>query len=168
MGWPLPIYELALMSAGRAFDMDVELDGHDRDTRGPRRSRSSATTASEAARSAAREREGLGPHLRLRRDPGSRGDLISPGERVLSAQRIVALPELYGPPIRGTPGGEHGFLRVDGTARLHDAGPVYAAGDATDFPIKHGGLAAQQADAVAESIAALAGAAITRRSRSCP
>jgi hypothetical protein len=30
---------------------------------------------------------------------------------------------------------------------------VYAAGDATDFPVKQGGLAAQQADAVALSIA---------------
>ena len=38
---------------------------------------------------------------------------------------------------------------------------VYAAGDATDFAIKHGGLAAQQADALAESIAALAGAPVT-------
>jgi len=32
---------------------------------------------------------------------------------------------------------------------------VYAAGDAADFPVKTGGLAAQQADAAAESIAAL-------------
>ena len=37
---------------------------------------------------------------------------------------------------------------------------VYAAGDATDFPVKHGGVAAQQADAAAEAIAALAGAAV--------
>ena len=35
---------------------------------------------------------------------------------------------------------------------------MYAAGDASDFPIKHGGLASQQADAAAEAIAALAGA----------
>ena len=35
---------------------------------------------------------------------------------------------------------------------------VYAAGDATEFPVKHGGIAAQQADAAAEAIAALAGA----------
>ena len=37
---------------------------------------------------------------------------------------------------------------------------VFAAGDATDFPVKQGGLAAQQADAVAEAIAASAGADI--------
>ena len=37
---------------------------------------------------------------------------------------------------------------------------VYAAGDGTAFPIKQGGLATQQADAVAETIAAAAGAPI--------
>jgi sulfide:quinone oxidoreductase len=31
---------------------------------------------------------------------------------------------------------------------------VYAAGDSTAFPIKHGGLAAQQADRIAHTIAA--------------
>jgi sulfide:quinone oxidoreductase len=34
---------------------------------------------------------------------------------------------------------------------------VFAAGDATSFPVKQGGLAAQQADAVAEMIATSAG-----------
>jgi sulfide:quinone oxidoreductase len=38
---------------------------------------------------------------------------------------------------------------------------VFAAGDATSFPVKQGGLAAQQADAAAEAIAALAGAELT-------
>jgi sulfide:quinone oxidoreductase len=38
---------------------------------------------------------------------------------------------------------------------------MYAAGDATDFAVKHGGIASQQADVVAQSIAALAGAAVT-------
>jgi hypothetical protein len=37
---------------------------------------------------------------------------------------------------------------------------VFAAGDATAFPVKQGGLAAQQADAVAEAIAASVGADI--------
>jgi sulfide:quinone oxidoreductase len=38
---------------------------------------------------------------------------------------------------------------------------VFAAGDATAFPIKQGGVAAQQADAVAEAIAYAAGADIS-------
>ena len=37
---------------------------------------------------------------------------------------------------------------------------VWAAGDGTSFPVKQGGLATQQADAVAEAIAALACAEI--------
>jgi sulfide:quinone oxidoreductase len=37
---------------------------------------------------------------------------------------------------------------------------VFAAGDATDFPIKFGGIASQQADTAAEAIAALAGAPV--------
>ena len=40
---------------------------------------------------------------------------------------------------------------------------MFAAGDATAFPVKQGGLAAQQADAVAEAIAASAGADIDPR-----
>ena len=34
---------------------------------------------------------------------------------------------------------------------------MFAAGDATDFPVKHGGLGAQQADTAAAGIAHLAG-----------
>ena len=47
---------------------------------------------------------------------------------------------------------EHGLV--------HGLEDVYAAGDATTFPIKQGGLATQQADAVAEYIAAAVGAAL--------
>ena len=39
-------------------------------------------------------------------------------------------------------------------------GDVYAAGAVTTWPMKQGGLAAQQADAVAESLAAWAGAPV--------
>jgi sulfide:quinone oxidoreductase len=74
---------------------------------------------------------------------------------------VIVLPELFGPAVRGLPVGQHGFIPIDGHAKVRDVDHVYAAGDATDFAIKHGGLAAQQADAAAESIAALAGAPIT-------
>jgi sulfide:quinone oxidoreductase len=40
---------------------------------------------------------------------------------------------------------------------------VFAAGDVTAFPIKQGGIAAQAADAVAETIAAEAGAPVTAK-----
>ena len=34
MAWPLPLYELALMTAGRAYDMNVDARGHARHPRG--------------------------------------------------------------------------------------------------------------------------------------
>ena len=37
---------------------------------------------------------------------------------------------------------------------------VYAAGDISAFPVKQGGIAAQHADAVADMVASLAGAAV--------
>ncbi len=43
---------------------------------------------------------------------------------------------------------------------MRDTERVYAAGDATDFAIKYGGIAAQQADTAAQAIAALAGVAV--------
>jgi NADH dehydrogenase FAD-containing subunit len=46
-------------------------------------------------------------------------------------------------------------------ARAPGLAGVYAASDGSSFPIKQGGLATQQADAVAESIAAAVGAAVT-------
>ncbi len=159
IGWQLPVYELALMSAGRAFDMDVELDitivtPEDRPLA------IFGATASEAV-------EGLLARAGIKtvtsayaEIPEPRQIAIMPGDRLLAAERIIALPELYGPPVRGVPAGEHGFLHVDPHGKLDDVGPVYAAGDATDFPIKHGGLGAQEADAVAEAIAGLAGASL--------
>lgn len=47
---------------------------------------------------------------------------------------------------------------IDQHARVVGLDRVYAAGDATEFPVKHGGIAAQQADTAAEAIAALASA----------
>ena len=75
----------------------------------------------------------------------------------LHADRVVALTELEGPRIVGLPADRDGFIPVDAHGRVGGAAGVFAAGDATAFPIKHGGLAAQQADAAAETIAARTG-----------
>ena len=53
---------------------------------------------------------------------------------------------------------DDGFIPVDAHGRVPHLAGVYAAGDGTSFPIKQGGLATQQADAVAQAIAAEAGA----------
>ena len=86
---------------------------------------------------------------------------ISPGERRLEVDRIVALPQLQGPAIAGLPAAHDGFIPIDDHCQVRDTERVYAAGDATDFAIKYGGIAAQQADTAALAIAALAGAPVT-------
>src|SRR5205814_1234644 len=50
-----------------------------------------------------------------------------------------------------------GFIPTDDHGLVHGLDGVFAAGDITTFPVKQGGLAAQQADAAAEAIAELAG-----------
>jgi sulfide:quinone oxidoreductase len=160
MAWPLPLYELALMTAGRASDLGVELSTA---IITPEDSPLAifGSTASEAVAELLQNAHILTintPHVEV---PSSGEVVIASGERRLWVDRVIALPELYGPPVRGIPLGEHGFIRVDPHGRVPGVEHVYVAGDATDFPVKYGGIAAQQADGVAQSIAALAGAAVT-------
>jgi hypothetical protein len=71
------------------------------------------------------------------------------------AQRIVSLP---GPWIARLPDDDRGFIPTDEHGVVAGVEAVWAAGDGTAFPLKQGGLAAQQADAAAASIAAFLGA----------
>jgi sulfide:quinone oxidoreductase len=87
--------------------------------------------------------------------------LLLAGGAEVFADRVITLPVLEGPRLSGLPHDQHGFIPVDKFGRVSDAEYVFAAGDVTAFPLKQGGLAAQQADAVAGAIAALAGAAVT-------
>jgi len=74
---------------------------------------------------------------------------------------VIALPDLFGPSTPGVPKRDaHGFIPVDVHCKVQGLERVFAAGDATDFAVKDGGLAAQQADVAAQAIAALAGAPI--------
>ncbi len=73
---------------------------------------------------------------------------------------MLALPRLEGPRLAGLPADDLGFIEIDDHARVVGLDNVYAAGDATAFPIKQGGLATQQADAAVETIAARLGAAV--------
>jgi sulfide:quinone oxidoreductase len=83
---------------------------------------------------------------------------------VLEVDRLIALPELYGPSTPGVPkSARGGFLSVDPFCRVRGLQAVYAAGDATDFPVKFGAVAALQADTAAASIAAAAGADVEAR-----
>ena len=78
----------------------------------------------------------------------------------LRVDRVVALPALEVPVIPGLPQGEGGFVVTD--MQMHASGldAVWAVGDVISFPVKQGGLAAQQANVAARAIAASAGAQV--------
>ncbi len=156
MAWPLPIYELALLSSGRAYEMGAELavtivtpEASPLEVFGEDASRAVQARLDEAGVELI-----AGAQAQVERQ----GEVtIGPAGRRLGFDRVVALPELEGPSIAGLPAVEGGFVPIDEHGCVRGADRVYAAGDATDFSIKHGSIAAQQADAAAESIAALAG-----------
>jgi sulfide:quinone oxidoreductase len=157
--WPLPLYELALMTAA-----DVA-------QRGLRKVELSLVTPEadplqlfgSAASAAVRElldERGIaflgGRHPSAFRD----GELVVvPGEGV-AAERVVSLPQLRGAFLRGLPHDPEGFIPTDLHGLVQGERDVYAAGDATTSPIKQGGVATQQADAAAEAIAARLGAPV--------
>ena len=160
-GWPLPLYELALMTAAHAAqhgrsdaqltiatpeETPLELFG---------------TQASGAIRDLLKKR-GIGLACGCHpAEVDGEGLRLVPGGH-LAADRVIAIPRLEGPRLDGVPHDEDGFIPTDSFGLVEDLedAEVYAAGDATAFPVKQGGLAAQQADVVAESIAAEAGVAV--------
>ncbi|MDQ3894429.1 MAG: NAD(P)/FAD-dependent oxidoreductase, partial [Actinomycetota bacterium] len=91
------------------------------------------------------------------------GELLLTPSRTIAADRVVALPRLRGPRIEGLPQTLDRFLPVDPHCRVRGRDDVFAAGDITTFPVKQGGIAAQQANAAAEAIAASAGADVDAR-----
>ena len=88
---------------------------------------------------------------------------LGAGGQQLTVDRVLALPVLRGRSIEGLPTDADGFIQVDGHCRVAGIERVWAAGDATAFPVKAGGFASEQADVVAADIAALAGADVEPR-----
>jgi sulfide:quinone oxidoreductase len=76
----------------------------------------------------------------------------------VEADVVVAVPEPRSRRIPGIPASWLGFIPTDGRGRVEGLTDVYAAGDATTFPVKQGGLATQQADVAAHAIASELGA----------
>lgn len=154
--WPLPLYELAIMTRRH-----LRVHGS--------RTRVTIVTPEQAplelfgGRPSGRlleylESLGIAFVSASRVEQVLRGEvLLAPGGRRIRADRVVTLPTLTGPRLPGVPYDADGFIAVDPHGAVRGAHDLYAAGDATDFRIKHGGLATQQADAVAEAIAARCG-----------
>ncbi len=155
--WPLPLYELAMQTAGWLAErhIDVPLT-----VVSPESLPLAAFGGEVSAQiSALLDEHGI-QFLSARAVRQEHGRLLLAGRESLDVHLAIALSRLGGPSIPGLPHDPEGFLPVDELGRVSGASGVFAAGDATDFPIKQGGLATQQADAIAEAIAAQAGAAI--------
>lgn len=156
--WPLPLYELALLSAQeieeRGVDVSVCVV-----TSEPSPLALFGTRASAAVQSLLDER---GIEVRCSRYPAAfaEGSLTCVPEGSVPADVVVAGPRLAGPAIDGLPADQNGFIPVDEYGRVREREAVFAAGDGTTFPIKQGGIAAAQADAAATSIARMAGAGL--------
>jgi sulfide:quinone oxidoreductase len=157
--WPVPLYELALLTAERAYDMclDPELTvvTPEEAPLALFGAEGSSTLATQLAKAGVTVVTGKRAEI-----PTSRLIELYPGGERLTVDRVVTLPTVEGPAVPGLPHDAAGFLPGDRHGRVRGAPDVYAAGDATHFPVKQGGLACQQADAAAEAIAARAGAAI--------
>lgn len=155
--WPLPAYELALMLRRRCEQLGL-------DPRilvltpepSPLAIFGETASATVAARLRARRVE-CACACALQEAVGALH--CSDGEP-LEAGEVIALPRIDGPRIAGLPSCGDGFLPVDDRLRVIGTEHVYAAGDGTSFPVKQGGIAAQQADAAAEQIAARLGAPV--------
>lgn len=157
--WPLPAYELALMTAehvrgseDRPELMLVTSESRPLEVFGRR--------ASDA----------VGDLLRLAgvEFVGGRevvafecGRLALERREALAFDAVVALPEPAPLAIEGVPRDlTSGFIPTNSFGEVIGAPDLLAAGDATWFPVKQGGLAAQQADTAARTIAERAGASV--------
>jgi len=154
--WHLPLYELALMTAERAYEMDVQTEIT---IVTPEHAPLAVfgTVASNAVKEALDRRHVVTLTQSTPRVSADARLFVDPDGRELQVDRLVALPQLFGPGLPGLPADERGFIPIDKHGRVRDVSGVFAAGDATDFPIKQGGVSAQEAVAAAETIAALAG-----------
>lgn len=156
--WPLPVYELTLITAARLRaagsealvklvtpeETPLALFGRQ---------------ASEAVADLLRAR-GVEVWTSTHPVKFAHGSLAVVPEGRVPASHVVALPRLRGRSPEGIERNDDGFIPVDPLGQVHDADGVYAAGDVTAGSIKQGGIATQQADVVATAIAARFGAPV--------
>jgi sulfide:quinone oxidoreductase len=159
--WPLPVYELALMTAERAWSMNMQEFGIHLVTPEPAPLAAFGAEASNAVAGLLQDSK-IDVHTgSLAEVPRSRELVVRPSDTRLEPGRIVAMPRIAGPDIRNLPSAEDGFIPIDDRCRVDGmGGRVFAAGDAVSFPVKQGGVGAQMADIAAEGIAAVAGAEV--------
>lgn len=151
--WEVPIYELALLTEAKLSD---DLKSKSRliivtPEEMPLRVFGRAVSEAISDLLAARGIEILLATHSVEFD-GGHLSTVPAGE--LAVDAVITLPRLAGRHIEGLPHDESGFIPVDDHCRVLKYERIYAAGDITSFPVKQGGIATQQADVAAESIAA--------------
>jgi sulfide:quinone oxidoreductase len=161
--WPLPLYELAIMTSravrGMAIDdLRIQLVSPE-PTPLAVFGQAAGAAVGDLLRAAGIDFRG---ETYARATAGGVLELLPGGER-LDAERVVSLPTIDGPEPAGVPSDAAGFILIDERGRVPGLADVFAAGDGTTFPIKQGGIACQLADAIAEQLAARAGADVEPR-----
>lgn len=160
--WVLPLYELALLAANlldktandRTRITVVTPEAAPLEIFGPRAAeQTSALLAQRRIDVIAGARPVSFAAGRLR---------IVPGADV-EADAVIALPRLEGRRIGGIPHDEDGFIAVNEHGGVVGLERTYAAGDVSSLFFKQGAFASQQADTVAEAIAAAAGVGVEPR-----
>jgi sulfide:quinone oxidoreductase len=158
--WALPLYELALQTAAALGDSAATAE-------------LTVVTAEPGPLAAFGDAGGTVAAMLAERGVRLRADVVAEeynggalrlgADGVLEADRVIALPRLLGPRVRGVPSDELGFVPVDELTRVIGLEGVHAVGDIAVHSLKQGGLAAQQADTAASVIAAAAGARVQPR-----
>jgi sulfide:quinone oxidoreductase len=154
--WPLPVYELALMTAGEASEMGqsdlavtvvtpehtpLSLFGEE----------ASAALAGELRSAGIQLRTGV---VALRHGDGL---ALEPSGERLTVQRVFAVPRILDPALAGLPADDEGFIVAGESARVQGCERTWAAGDGVVSPVKFGSLATHQARRAAAAVARLAG-----------
>lgn len=160
--WVLPLYELALLASNlldktandRTRITVVTPEAAPLEIFGPRAAEQ--TSALLAQRhidviAGARPVSFAGGRLRI----GSGADV--------EADAVITLPRLEGRRIGGIPHDENGFIAVDEHGGVVGLERTYAAGDVSSLFFKQGAFSTQQADTVAEAIAAAIGVGVKPR-----
>jgi sulfide:quinone oxidoreductase len=157
--WTLPAYELAIMAATELRGLDATITVV---TPEPEPLWIFGDAAGAALRDLLSDR-GIELRTSMRAAHVTDDVLWFEHGQALIADTVISMPRLVGPSIDGLPSDAHGFLPTDAHGCVMGADRVLAAGDATTFPIKQGGLATQQADTAAQTIAHQLGAAVEPR-----
>jgi sulfide:quinone oxidoreductase len=157
--WPLPAYELALMTAGEAqamgqSDVKITVVTPEREPL--------TLFGEDASRALAEELNWAGVDVVTGVVARGNGDglAMEPGGDRLDVQRVFAIPRIVGPALEGLECDEEGFLVVREDGRVRGARHTWAAGDGIASPVKFGGLATHQARVAAAGIAREAGVTV--------